>query len=78
MMVSVNGPSPAQRDHVVMAAMRQHFKERHGIRFVRRSNEITVFDRTGPTGISKDVYIMLQEKSRLPDTLKSGEKSKLK
>ena len=48
MMVSVNGPSPAQRDHVVMAAMRQHFKGRHGIGFLKRSSDITVFDRTGP------------------------------
>jgi ribose 1,5-bisphosphokinase PhnN len=42
MMVSVNGPSPAQCDKVVMAAMKQHFKGQHGIRFVRRSNDISL------------------------------------
>jgi hypothetical protein len=43
MMISVNGPSQAQCDKVVMAAMKQHFKRQHGIRFVTRSNDISLF-----------------------------------
>ncbi|CAB3987438.1 Hypothetical predicted protein [Paramuricea clavata] len=35
MMVGVNGPLPLQCDKVVMAAMKQHFKGQHGIRFIR-------------------------------------------
>ena len=40
MMVSINGPSPAQCEKVVMAAMKQHFKGPYGIRFVRRTNDM--------------------------------------
>jgi hypothetical protein len=42
MIVGVNGPLPVQCDKVVMAAMKQHFKGQHGIRFVRRSNDISI------------------------------------
>jgi ribose 1,5-bisphosphokinase PhnN len=66
MMVSVNGPSPAQCDKVVMAAIKQHFKGQHGIRFVRRSNDISLFDTVGVSNNSMVVNRMLQEKSRLP------------
>ena len=66
MMISVNGPSQAQCDKVVMAAMKQHFKGQHGIRFVRRSNDISLFATVGVSDNSKVVHRMLQEKSRLP------------
>ena len=44
-----------------MAAMRKHFKGRHGICFERQLNDITIFDRKEPVGISKVVNRMLQE-----------------
>ena len=66
MMESVNGPSPAQCDKVVMAAMKQHFKGKYGIRFVRRSNDISLFDTVGVSSNSIVVNKMMQEKSRLP------------
>ena len=66
MMVSVNGPSPAQCDKVVMAAMKQYLKGQHGIRFVRRSNDISLFDTLGVSNNSKVVNRILQKKSRLP------------
>ena len=56
----------AQCDKVVMAAMKQYFKGQHGIRFVRRSNDISLFDTLGVSNNSKVVNRMLQEKSRLP------------
>jgi hypothetical protein len=65
MMVSVNGPSPPQYDKVVMATMKQHFKGQHGIRFVRRLNNISLFDTVGVSSNSKVVNRILQEKSRL-------------
>jgi hypothetical protein len=66
MMVRVNGLSLAQCDKVVMAAMKQHFKRQHSIRFVRRSNDISLFDTVGVSNNSKVVNRMLHDKSRLP------------
>ena len=50
----------AQCDKVVMAAMKQHFKGQYGIRFVRRSNDISLFDTVGVSNNSKFVNRMLQ------------------
>ena len=68
MMISVNGPSPARCDTVVMEAMKRHFKGQHGIWFVRRSNDISLFesDSVGLCNNSKVINRMLQEKSRQP------------
>ena len=67
MMVSINGPSPAQCDKVVMAAMKQHFKGQYGIRFVRRTNDMICLPNTvGVSNNSKVINRMQQEKSRLP------------
>ena len=67
MMVSINGPSPAQCDKVVMAAMKQHFKGQYGIRFVRRTNDmISLLNTVGVSNNSKVINRMQQEKSRLP------------
>ncbi len=65
MMVSVNGSSPAQCDKVVMVAMKQYFTGQHGIRFVRRSNDISLFHTLGVSNNFKVVNRILQEKSRL-------------
>lgn len=66
MMISVNGPLPAKCDRVVMAAMKRHFKGQNGIHFVRKSNDIRLFDTAGTSNCSKVVNRMLEEKSRLP------------
>jgi hypothetical protein len=50
----------AQCGKVVMAAMKQHFKGQYGIRFVRRSNDISLFDTVGVSNNSKFVNRMLQ------------------
>lgn len=63
MMVSVNGPLPSKSDQVVMAAMKRHFKGQNGIRFVRRCDDIRLFDTPG---VSKVINRMLRENSRLP------------
>ena len=68
MMISVNDPSPAHCDTVVMEAMKRYFKGQHGIRFVKRSNDISLFesDSVDLYNNSKVINRMLQEKSRLP------------
>ena len=63
MMVSAHGPIPCKSDQVVMAAMKRNFKEQNGIRFVRRSDDIRLFDTPG---VSKVIKTMLRENSRLP------------
>ena len=66
MMVSMNGPSPAQCEKVVMAAMKQHFKGQYGIRFVRTNDMISLLNTVGVSNNSKVINRMQQEKSRLP------------
>jgi hypothetical protein len=67
MMVSVNGPSPAQCDKVVMADNYETTFQRaawHSL--CKKSNDISLFDTVGVSNNSKVVNRMLQEKSRLP------------
>ena len=66
MMVSINGPLPAQCEKVVMAAMKQHFKRQYGIRFVRTNDMISLLNTVGVSNNSKVINRMQQEKSRLP------------
>ena len=59
-MVSINFPSPAYCEKVVMAAMKQHFKEQYGIRFVRRTNDvISLLNTVGVSNNSKVIHLCI-------------------